>query len=237
MYVITGFIGVWDMSASVWYVSLYIVRKELRQHGIGSKLWSAMLNRTRGSKCIGLDGVLAMKDWYTKQGFVYEPFQGDCYVGSLDTVDMTTDLGSAVCTVTPLSQEMWPALLDYDRDVYPYCRERVLRAWFRGQESHTVVALSEGNVTGYGNFHTENNTEHHIRALCGDNKAIAETILYSMFENVPNGSTLQFRLLSDKTVPTVFSGFKSRSTCYRMFTNACPGIKTNRIYINAAEML
>jgi GNAT superfamily N-acetyltransferase len=43
----------------------------MRGKGIGRKLWNAMLE-TAGNKIVGLDSVSEMREWYKKQGLVYE---------------------------------------------------------------------------------------------------------------------------------------------------------------------
>ncbi|MFN8158844.1 MAG: GNAT family N-acetyltransferase [Candidatus Nanopelagicales bacterium] len=56
------------------FLGLFIVREDLRSHGLGGELWDHLLvdlrSRLRDDAPIGLDGVVAMQPFYRRSGFV-----------------------------------------------------------------------------------------------------------------------------------------------------------------------
>ena len=57
------------------FMGFFIVRPDLRGHGIGTRLWfhrrDHLLSRLGPHGAIGMDGVFAMQDWYARGGFAF----------------------------------------------------------------------------------------------------------------------------------------------------------------------
>ncbi len=52
------------------FLGFYIVRKDLRGHGYGLRIWNAAIMHA-GQRVIGLDGVVAQQENYRKSGFEF----------------------------------------------------------------------------------------------------------------------------------------------------------------------
>ncbi|XP_060561290.1 uncharacterized protein LOC132721056 isoform X2 [Ruditapes philippinarum] len=228
-----GFIGCFNMVPDIMYVNLFIVRKDMRGKGIGRKLWNAMLE-TAGNKIVVLDSVSEMKEWYKKQGLVYEEFTVKGYKGKIANVesDISGD-SSYICE--PLTNEHLPALLVYDQKIYPYSREKVLRAWYFGSDKYSFVALCDNKIVGYASCHMKSKNECIIRALYADNDIIADKLLVKLLSYIPKGTMIGFVILDDKPLPKYFADFVKTGTEFRLLMKEMPGIQTDKMIINAAH--
>lgn len=123
------------------FMGFYIVRPELRGHGIGMALWQAAMAHM-GERNIGGDGVVAMLDKYKQSGFAIAHrnirFQGKgiAAVASDDVV---------VISRIPFSE-----LLDYDRARFPASRPEFLARWIDQPEGGGRALLRDGRMAGYG---------------------------------------------------------------------------------------
>jgi GNAT superfamily N-acetyltransferase len=59
-----------NYGASFSFLGLYIMREDLRGRGYGLRIWNAAIAHA-GPHVIGLDGVLAQQQTYTKSGFEF----------------------------------------------------------------------------------------------------------------------------------------------------------------------
>jgi len=123
------------------FMGFYIVRPELRGHGIGMALWQAAMGHM-GNRNIGGDGVVAMLDKYKESGFSIAHrnirFQGTgpAIAGSTNTVD--------ICRVP------FPELLRYDAARFPAPRPEFLARWIDQPEGGGRALLRDGRLAGYG---------------------------------------------------------------------------------------
>ncbi|XP_053397017.1 uncharacterized protein LOC123551560 [Mercenaria mercenaria] len=195
-----GFCGITKNAPDTVFVSTFIVRKDLRRSGIGRVLWKAMLQRA-GNQNIALDAVNVMVDWYKENGLHFQTFRTFCCFFTI-TDDMKKSYLSNYDTIT-LSEEMWPALMAYDRYTYPnFDRTTILRAWFSGDDVRVAVAMDAGKIVGYGSIHKKPNNEYGLRNVCGDNENVIEALLHDIVSGLPKGAVVYFFLLDDKPLPT-----------------------------------
>ncbi|XP_045172926.1 uncharacterized protein LOC123534655 [Mercenaria mercenaria] len=230
----TGFIGLFNMSPNMTYVNVFVVRKDMRGRGIGKKLWAAMLEATKDNILV-LDGISDMKEWYKQQGFSYEGYRAIFCQGTISSNE-TASLQNSY-NIVPLSDDIWPALIAYDKQVYPYSRERALQAWFYGADRYSVVALLDKCVVGYVNCHWKSEKKCNIRALNADNDVIAEALLSNLLNNISLGSVVSFNLLGDKPIPKCLPEIKSFKYVHRLFTKGMPGIRSEKIFFPTAHMI
>lgn len=133
-------ISVVNYDARFAFLGFYIVRPELRGHGIGFALWKAGLAHA-GGRTVGLDGVLAQQANYAGQGFrlAYRNirFSG---VPAAGEAGQTVDLASLPFAAVEAS----------DAAVFPAPRTAFLKAWL-GAPGHVGKALlRDGALAGWG---------------------------------------------------------------------------------------
>lgn len=136
-----GSISAVAYDAAFGFMGFYIVRPELRGHGIGMALWQAAMDHM-GERNIGGDGVVAMLDKYKQSGFAIAHrnirFQGR---GAADVVSND---------VVDISQIPFPKLLSYDRAHFPASRPEFLSRWIDQPEGGGRALVRDGGLAGYG---------------------------------------------------------------------------------------
>ncbi|XP_045173635.2 uncharacterized protein LOC123535148 [Mercenaria mercenaria] len=229
-----GFIRLFSMTSNMTYVNVFVVRKDLHGNGIGKKLWEAMLKVTKDNTLV-LDGVSQMKGWYEKRGFSFEAHSARSFHGTFSFQESVTLRNSY--NIVPLSDDIWSALIAYDKQIYPYSREHVLRAWFCGADRYTAVAFLDKSVVGYANIHWKSKKECNIRVLNADNDVIADTLLLNLLQHIPLGSKVSFILMEGKPIPKYLSNFKSSVTGHKLFTKEMTGIQTDKIIFHMCHTI
>lgn len=149
------------------FLGFYIAVPEARGQGFGWATWQAAMARLEG-RTIGLDGVVAQQGNYTKSGFVlahrnvrYGGRPGVSAVGDPRLVEITGDL--------------IPAIISYDRAVFPAPRTGFLRAWLTPGERRSFAFVEGGEVKGYGTVRASREG-HKIGPLFADSPAVADAL-------------------------------------------------------------
>ncbi|KAH3854462.1 hypothetical protein DPMN_097004 [Dreissena polymorpha] len=123
----------------MFYINNFIVREDLRGKGIGKLIWEALIERA-GNRNIAVYAVSYMADWYEMNGFKFRTSKV-----AFCKVCVNEDMKKAIhseYTCRDLTQDLWPMVMKYDRQVYPTLdRERILRTWFGLDGCRAVVAL------------------------------------------------------------------------------------------------
>ncbi len=124
---------------SFGFMGFYIVKKELRNRGIGMRLWDLALEYL-GDRTIGGDGVVGMLEKYAQLGF------------RLDHRNARYEsTGKELPSVLPdLSAVHFAELERYDGRHFPAPRSAFLRSWISRPGTFGRVALENGRITGYG---------------------------------------------------------------------------------------
>jgi len=124
---------------SFGFMGFYIVKKELRNKGIGMRLCDLALEYM-GERTIGGDGVVEMLEKYLQFGFRLAHRNARYESIGRDTHSILPDL-SAV----PFAE-----LERYDRRHFPAPRTAFLESWISRPGTHGRVAVANGRITGYG---------------------------------------------------------------------------------------
>lgn len=223
-----GFIGHCNMVGMV-LITVFITREDKRGRGIGRCLWKEMLKKSSG-KVIVLDGVMDMVPWYKSQGFVFEEFRREIYSGTVTRTAEIKSVDEPNCTIQTLSDELWPQLLEYDRQIYKIRRDQVLQAWFDSKWSVTLVAMNAGQLVGYTNFHRKCDSKYNIRALCADSLDIVEKLLDSVLNMIPEGANVSLALMEGKQLPKIVEDFRHEYSLQRLLTKQVEPPNTEKIY-------
>jgi hypothetical protein len=120
-------------------MGFYIVRKDLRDQGIGLKLWNMAIDYM-GDRTIGGDGVIDMLPKYEQQGFRID-YRNARYEG----------VGKYPSANLPgLESVPFAELEQYDRRFFPASRRAFLKMWMSRAGSLGRAAIVEGKLVGYG---------------------------------------------------------------------------------------
>jgi GNAT superfamily N-acetyltransferase len=121
------------------FLGFYIVKKELRNQGIGMQL-SNLAIEYLGNRTIGADGVVGMLEKYTQIGLRLAHFNA-----RYESAGKKTQL-----TLPDLSAVSYEELERYDRRHFPAQRSAFLQSWISRPGTFGRVALKDGSIRGYG---------------------------------------------------------------------------------------
>lgn len=201
-------------------------------------LWKAFLKKSDDKNKV-LDGGSAMENWYHTNGFPFKSFRV-LYYNVTITEEMRKSTESKYDIVT-LTEEIWPALMEYDRNVYPkFDRTKILRAWFTGDAVSVVVAMNAGKIVGYGSIHKKPSphTDYSLRNIFADDEEVIEAILCNMLSGLPLGALVWFWLMDDKPLPkyiqhSVYLG----ETARRMYSKYSLEVNTEKMWFASAHIV
>lgn len=211
-----------NYDASFAFLGFYIVRKDLRGHGFGLRIWNEAIAHA-GRRVIGLDGVVAQQPNYRKSGF--ELAYANVRYGGIVTA------GNAPAGVIPLTKVPLATVAADDATVFPAPRTAFLRAWI-GAPGHVGCALMrDGSLTGWGVIRPCRQGRK-IGPLVADDRAAAEAILSGLlassgggeiFLDVPSINRDAIALAQSLGLTPVFE-------TARMYTSAIRPLRLERIF-------
>lgn len=135
-----GCISVVRYGADFGFLGFYIVRPAFRGKGHGFGIWQAGM-AALGARTIGLDGVVAQQDNYSKSGFVLA-HRNVRYGGTLAQLTAPTE-------TIDLDQAGFARVLAYDTGFFAAPREKFLRCWL-SQQREGKALIRDGQLRGYG---------------------------------------------------------------------------------------
>jgi GNAT superfamily N-acetyltransferase len=121
------------------FLGFYIVKKELRNKGIGMQLSNLALDYL-GHRTIGADGVLGMLEKYAQIGLRLAHLNARYESAGKKTQS----------TLPDLSALSYAELERYDRRHFPAPRSAFLQRWISRPGTFGRVALKNGTICGYG---------------------------------------------------------------------------------------
>ncbi len=122
------------------FLGFYIVREDLRGRGHGLRIWNAACAHA-GTRCIGLDGVVAQQDKYRRSGFrlAYPNLR---YGGQA----FADDGGDTV----PIGSAPFSAIAASDASVFPASRAGFLRTWIAAPGHRGRALFRDGVLVSWG---------------------------------------------------------------------------------------
>lgn len=162
------------------FMGFFIIRKNMRGHGLGNRLWherkKRLLARLNDGAAIGMDGVFDMQAYYTKGGFVFDArdmrFEG---IGQE---------GSIADHIVPIEQVPFQQLDQYDQAHFPAPRTNFLRQWIQRPGGHAYAAIKDGQIQGY-TVMRPCRSGYKVGPLFADNPEIAEDLFHTVASQVP----------------------------------------------------
>ncbi|QHG70666.1 GNAT family N-acetyltransferase [Ensifer adhaerens] len=209
---------------SFGFLGFFITRPDHRGRGIGRQLWQQAMS-VADRRIVGLDGVVAQQENYSRSGFVYA-HANIRYGGIIDVVEPP---GADLLEVAPVHM---PLLIDYDRRFVPARREVFLREWLKASDGRrSVLLLRDGAVAAYGTIRACRNG-FKIGPLFSDTETGADLVFRKLAAGV-NGSEIYLDIpepnASAKALCDRYN-LKPVFETARMYRGPDPGLPLARIY-------
>jgi len=209
------------------FMGFFIVKPEYRSKGLGKKLWyqrrDLLLSRLKPDASIGMDGVLAMQDFYVKGGFKIA-FRDERHekIGESYTIDKNISL---------INNDDLEEILEYDSRHFGTMRKQFMVHWLNLPKTKAFKCTTEGIIVGLAILRKANKG-YKICPLFADNEIIAEELykvcLNSAIEepvylDIPIINKSAVALINKYNTTYVFE-------CARMYHGEPPKINMNNIY-------
>lgn len=209
---------------SFGFLGFFITRPDHRGRGIGRQLWQQAMS-VADRRIVGLDGVVAQQENYSRSGFVYA-HANIRYGGIIDVVEPP---GADLLEVAPVHM---PLLIDYDRRIVPTRREVFLREWLKASDGRrSILLLRDGAVAAYGTIRACRNG-FKIGPLFSDTETGADLVFRKLAAGV-NGSEVYLDIpepnASAKALCDRYN-LKPVFETARMYRGPDPGLPLARIY-------
>jgi N-acetylglutamate synthase-like GNAT family acetyltransferase len=214
------------------FMGFFIVRPEYRSRGMGNTIWCArrdrLLARLHPGASIGMDGVFAMQDYYSRGGFVFSHrnlrFRAD--VPHPVKAPTTGDRHITLLQNVPFSR-----VLEYDRGCFPAPRPVFLKAWIEQPDALALGSQSDGRLQGFGVVR-RCREGCKLGPLFADNAATAKALYLQLaafaaggplFLDAPENNPAAMALVKEQQMTEVFG-------CARMYLGQPPALSHERIY-------
>jgi GNAT superfamily N-acetyltransferase len=212
-----------NYGASFAFLGFYIVRRDVRGHGYGLRIWNAAIAHA-GSRVVGLDGVVAQQQNYRKSGFNFA--YANIRYGGMIAVPNPARL-----SVVALSEVPFAIVEESDATIFPASRRAFLRAWI-GTPGHVGRALlRDGKLAAWGVIRPCRKGRK-VGPLVADDRAAAEAVLAALiastgsgeiFLDVPSVNRDAVALAQDLGLAPVFE-------TARMYTGPIPPLRLERLF-------
>ena len=208
------------------FMGLFIVRRDQRGRGLGAHLWRYRLKRLQDRLApgapIGMDGVLAMKPFYERGGFVFA--HNDLrYQGIAD--------GTMDPAVRPIDSSMFAVVENFDRSHVPAPRASFLHRWIFQRGSHALGLHQNGQMVGYGVARPAL-TGYKLGPVFAKRADIAERLILSLMACIP-GEQVQLDVPEPNQSGTGLAekfGLKEVFGCARLYHGQTPDLPIGNIF-------
>ncbi|AMN43856.1 GNAT family N-acetyltransferase [Rhodoplanes sp. Z2-YC6860] len=208
------------------FMGLFIVRRELRGAGLGSKLWHHRLTRLKERLLpgapIGMDGVFAMVPFYERGGFA---------LAYRDLRFEGIARGAADPQARSLDPSMFSQVEAIDRNYVPAPRAAFLRQWMFQPGAHAIGLIENDRLIGYGVARPAR-VGYKLGPVFAERPDVAERVIGSLMArmageqvqlDVPEPNQTGMRLAQQFGLKEVFG-------CARMYCGADPKLPVQGIY-------
>ncbi len=209
------------------FMGFFIVKPEYRAAGIGRKLWylrrDTLINRLNPDASIGMDGVVAMQDFYKKGGFEIA-FRDERYEKTGLPFDVHPNISA-------INTEDLPAVMAYDKQCFGFDRPQFMIPWLKIPGSKSFKFMEGDVLKGFAVIRKVN-PGHKVCPLFADNIAVAEE-LYKACLNAVAGDLLYLDIpVVNKAAVDLVKKFGGRYVfeCARMYNGTPPAVNVNKIF-------
>ena len=155
------------------FLGLYIVDLSYRGQGYGKLLWDMVMGNIIDCSTIGLNGVSEQIGQYEKEGFGMAHSNIRWHGKLLDS--QKSFFESSEREISLYKPTSLTSLIDYDARLFQAPCSKFLSKWLTMPQSHTLAAIENGELCGYGVI-SKANEGYKIAPLVADNQVIAKKI-------------------------------------------------------------
>lgn len=210
------------------FMGFFIVKPAYRAMGIGRKLWhlrrDTLLSRLKANAPIGMDGVVAMQDFYEKGGFK-TAFRDLRY----EKMGQQFELHPAISSIT---KDDLQNVLALDKECFGYARPQFMEHWLKLPDSKTFKYSDEnGLLKGFAMIRKVN-VGYKVCPLFAENKAIAEELYKAclngaagelLYLDIPMANPMALELVEAYEATYVFE-------CARMYLGEAPKMNLQKVF-------
>ncbi|MBA4074182.1 MAG: GNAT family N-acetyltransferase, partial [Cyanobacteria bacterium PR.023] len=205
-------------------------KPEYRGKGMGGQLWLNMRDtlreRLNPGTAIGIDGVFNMQQTYAKTGFVFSHrtlrMEGIA-VNNIDSCDFAA--------IKPVAAEEIEALIEADAHWFGFKRQRLLSAWLKMKDSHSLVYKDASKILGYGTIRPCQKG-FKIGPLFATSADIADQLYRALTAKV-SGQVIYLDVPEINQEAMALAAKHKLSECFgcaRMYLGPAPALDYNQIY-------
>lgn len=218
--------SIFSYEATCGFMGLFIMRKDLRQRGLGNVLWQHRRNRLQGRlkarAPIGMDGVLHMVPYYSRGGFDY--FYEDVRFQGIAS-------GEESPRCRTMNEEDFNALVTLDTSCFPGDRSRFLKQWLAAPGVKTAVLKNSEGPQAFGALRPAEVGYKFGPVLAYSAAAAEETLSHLM--SVVSGEQIQLdipEVNTDAMAIAASFGLADVFRCAKMVLGEQPTLRTDRIF-------
>jgi len=209
------------------FMGLFIVHPKYRHLGIGRKLWhqrrDKLISRINKKASIGMDGVVAMQDFYHKGGF------------EIAFRDERHEKRGTACkinnSVSIISESDIADILKYDAECFGFPRPQFLIPWLNQPNSFSFKYVENGLLKGYTVLR-KTGKGYKICPLFADDQYVAEELYKACLNKVPNELVYIDIPMNNKLAIDLVNKYQTTFIfeCARMYLNKPPSIPYSKIF-------
>lgn len=223
-------ISVINYDAQFSFLGFYIVVPDHRGHGYGYRLWQQAIQHA-GTRLVGLDGVVAEQENYTRSGFKLA-YRNVRYGGPAPQDPALRGAGGVEIRS---ARDLTADLAAFDHTAFPAPREAFLQSWLAAPGHVALCAYVAGTLAGYGVIRPCR-TGFKIGPLFALSRTVAEALLAELLLN-SGASAQSAELFLDVPEPNSQAvalaealGLRPVFETARMYTGAPPIISLERVF-------
>ncbi|XP_064638828.1 holothin acyltransferase-like [Lineus longissimus] len=170
-----------------------LVDEALRGKGTGLKLFKERSRRI-GERNFGINAVAERVQPNIKMGYKHTTWKIKYYHGTFSFALKPNNPG--IIQICGLSDKIFDQVLEYDKGVHVFPREKFLRAWLGRRNVTTHVAFVDGKVVGYGLLSSATKG-YRLAPLYADTQDAALILIESLVKLLPTGSDVALYVPED----------------------------------------
>jgi len=213
------------------FLGCYLVDHRHRGHGYGRSLWEKAVVALP-SRCIGLEGAVALQDTYLRHGFVKSCLHVRHQLQAQASEDISPPL-------VPIHTVPFEKMLAYDTHYFVGQRSHFLQDWLASPEMQGWGYMQAGELLGYGLIRPAE-IGYRIGPLFANTATVAQQLLPALLHLAPPEQPIYIDVpkINDQAnqLMQAFDAIPLFSNC-RMYKGVFPTLPLENIYgVTTLEM-
>ena len=219
------------MDDKVAFGGFFIVHKDWRGKGVGSKLFKEHLKHI-GDRNFGIDAVEESVQHDKKDGFIHMSFAVSAFMGVPDRLKLLR-LDQYDEDLVKYTADLFECLFQYDSKLHTIPRRDFLKCWVKEDITTTYCAMENGNIKGYGCLQPIEGGHYMIGPVYADTPDIAKRLFTKLFLSVPDGKQVAFDIPTDNSLAMGIAkehGMTLQLKLFRMYNKEVIEFDLDRVY-------